>query len=65
MAWTNTLNERPLLQSKALAGYAETKSGRTVVFAFFVKLVHLRGLGDRDRIGRVLGTLGEKLHEKL
>ena len=65
LAWTNTLNDRTLLQSKALAGYAETKSGRTVVFAFFVNLVHLREPGDRDRIGRVLGTLCEKLHETL
>ncbi|MBN8626893.1 MAG: D-alanyl-D-alanine carboxypeptidase/D-alanyl-D-alanine-endopeptidase [Planctomycetes bacterium] len=65
LAWSNTLNERPLLQSKALAGYAETRSGRTVVFAFFVNLVHLREPGDRDRIGRVLGTLCEKLHETL
>ncbi|MCE9604279.1 MAG: D-alanyl-D-alanine carboxypeptidase/D-alanyl-D-alanine-endopeptidase [Planctomycetia bacterium] len=65
LSWSNLLNDRPLLQSKALAGYAETKSGRTVVFAFFVNLVHIKESADRERIGRVLGTLCEKLHGAL
>lgn len=65
LSWSNLLNDRPLLQSKALAGYAETKSGRTVVFAAFVNLVHLKESADRERIGRVLGTLCEKLYGAL
>jgi len=62
LLWTNHLDGRPLLQSKALAGYAETKGGKTVAFALFVNLVHLKDPGDRERIGRVLGTICEKLH---
>lgn len=65
LSWSNLLNDRPLLQSKALAGYAETKSGRQVIFAAFVNLVHLKEAGDRERIGRVLGTLCEKIHGAL
>ncbi len=62
LTWSNLLNERTILQSKALAGYAETESGRTVLFAAFVNLVHLKEPGDRDRMGRVLGSLAEALH---
>lgn len=65
LSWSNLLNDRPLLQSKALAGYAETKSGRTIIFAAFVNLVHLKEPAERERIGRVLGTLCEKLYGAL
>lgn len=65
LSWSNLLQGRSLLQSKALAGYAETKSGRTVAFAVFVNLVHLREPGDRDRIGRVLGSIAAALYEGL
>jgi len=65
LSWSNLLNDRPLLQSKALAGYAETKSGRTVIFAAFVNLVHLNEAADRERIGRVLGTICEKIYGAL
>jgi len=65
LVWGDLLNERPLLQSKALAGYAETTSGRKVVFAVFVNLVPLNEPGDRERIGRVLGTICEKIYGAL
>jgi D-alanyl-D-alanine carboxypeptidase/D-alanyl-D-alanine-endopeptidase (penicillin-binding protein 4) len=63
LLWTNHLDGRPLLQSKALAGYAETKGGKTVAFAMFVNLVRLEEPGDRERIGRVLGSICEKLFD--
>jgi D-alanyl-D-alanine carboxypeptidase/D-alanyl-D-alanine-endopeptidase (penicillin-binding protein 4) len=63
LLWTNHLDGKPLLQSKALAGYAQTKGGKTVAFAMFVNLVRLQDPGDRERIGRVLGTICEKLYD--
>ena len=62
LVWNNTLLGKSLLQSKALAGYVDAADGRTVVFACFVNLVALQQSSDRDRIGRVLGSIAEKLH---
>jgi D-alanyl-D-alanine carboxypeptidase/D-alanyl-D-alanine-endopeptidase (penicillin-binding protein 4) len=62
LVWTNVLLSKSLLQSKALAGYVDAADGRTIVFACFVNLVQLQQSGDRDRIGRVLGSIAEKLH---
>lgn len=62
LVWGDLLNHRTLLQSKALAGYVETADGRTIVFACFVNLAPLTTAGDRERIGRVLGTIAEKLY---
>lgn len=62
LVWGDLLNHRTLLQSKALAGYVETADGRTIVFACFVNLAPLTTASDRERIGRVLGTIAEKLY---
>lgn len=62
LLWPDLLNHRQLLQSKALAGYIDAADGRTIVFACFVNLAPLRQSSDRDRIGRVLGTIAEKLY---
>ncbi len=62
LVWTNVLLSKSLLQSKALAGYVDASEGRTIIFACFVNLVPLQQSGDRDRIGRVLGSIAEKLH---
>jgi D-alanyl-D-alanine carboxypeptidase/D-alanyl-D-alanine-endopeptidase (penicillin-binding protein 4) len=56
---SNLMNRSALLTSKALAGYAETKSGRKLVFAMFVNNVPLRQARDRDRVAAVLGKLCE------
>jgi D-alanyl-D-alanine carboxypeptidase/D-alanyl-D-alanine-endopeptidase (penicillin-binding protein 4) len=61
---SNTLTDKAVLTSKALAGYMETASGRPLVFAFFVNNVALDA-GGRDvsdateAAGRLLGTLCE------
>lgn len=62
LVWGNLLQGRSLLQAKGLAGYVDAADGRTIVFAAFVNLVHLQHSADRDRIGRVLGTIAEKLY---
>jgi D-alanyl-D-alanine carboxypeptidase/D-alanyl-D-alanine-endopeptidase (penicillin-binding protein 4) len=62
LVWGNLLQGRSLLQAKGLAGYIDAADGRTIVFAAFVNLVHLQNSADRDKIGRVLGTIAEKLY---
>lgn len=62
LVWGNLLQGRSLLQAKGLAGYIDDADGRTIVFAAFVNLVHLQHSADRDRIGRVLGSIAEKLY---
>jgi D-alanyl-D-alanine carboxypeptidase/D-alanyl-D-alanine-endopeptidase (penicillin-binding protein 4) len=62
LVWGDLLNHRTLLQSKALAGYVDAPDGRKLAFACFVNLAPLRTSSDRERIGRVLGTVAEKLH---
>jgi D-alanyl-D-alanine carboxypeptidase/D-alanyl-D-alanine-endopeptidase (penicillin-binding protein 4) len=65
----NGLDGRTILTSKALAGYLETSSGRSLVFAFFVNNVPLeaptpeRSISDAtSAAGRVLGKLCEVLY---
>lgn len=58
---SNLMNRSALLTSKALAGYADTKSGRKLAFAFYVNNVHLRQANDRDRVAQALGKLCEVL----
>lgn len=65
LSWGNRLDGAGLLQSKALAGYADCRSGRTAVFAIFVNLVHLTGGRDTAAVGRTLGELGEVIVERL
>lgn len=62
LVWGDLLNHRTLLQSKALAGYVDAKDGRRIAFACFINLAPLRSSSDRDRVGRVLGTVAEKLY---
>jgi D-alanyl-D-alanine carboxypeptidase/D-alanyl-D-alanine-endopeptidase (penicillin-binding protein 4) len=61
--WHNTLNDRMLLTSKALAGYMTTSHDRKLAFAIFVNNVPLAGDVDAKSIGRDLGKLCEVLHE--
>ena len=60
----NGLNDKPILTSKALAGYMETSSGRPLIFAFFVNEVPLDVTNGKvseatTAAGRMLGKLCE------
>lgn len=57
--WNNSLLNRKILTSKALAGYLTAASGRELVFALFVNYVHLDEPEDRIRVGRTLGEICE------
>jgi D-alanyl-D-alanine carboxypeptidase/D-alanyl-D-alanine-endopeptidase (penicillin-binding protein 4) len=64
----NELNGRAVLTSKALAGYLETESGRSLVFAFFLNDVSLDAdagnVRDATQIaGQLLGKLCEVFYE--
>ena len=62
----NGLDGRSVMTSKALAGYMETASGRSLVFAFFLNDVPLQG-GDvteaTTAAGKVLGNLCEVFYD--
>src|SRR5262249_61884534 len=65
----NDLDGTTVLTSKALAGYLETASGRSLIFAAFVNNVPLdapkpnRSISDATaQAGRVLGKLCEALY---
>jgi serine-type D-Ala-D-Ala carboxypeptidase/endopeptidase (penicillin-binding protein 4) len=60
----NALDGRPILVSKALAGYLETASGRKLTFAFFVNNIPIDAIGGSipeaaASAGRRLGRLCE------
>jgi serine-type D-Ala-D-Ala carboxypeptidase/endopeptidase (penicillin-binding protein 4) len=60
----NALDGRPVLVSKALAGYLETASGRKLTFAFFVNNIPIDAIGGpipeaASAAGRRLGKLCE------
>jgi D-alanyl-D-alanine carboxypeptidase/D-alanyl-D-alanine-endopeptidase (penicillin-binding protein 4) len=62
--WLNGLTGRPVLTSKALAGYLDTASGRSLAFAFFVNNVPLdvdteAATEATAQAGRLLGKLCE------
>lgn len=59
--WDNVLNDRTLLTSKALAGYATTAKDRHLAFALFVNNVHLQNGGETGKVGKTLGRLCEIL----
>ena len=59
--WDNVLNDRTLLTSKALAGYATTAKDRQLAFALFVNNVHLQNGSETGKIGKTLGRLCEIL----
>ena len=68
---TNSLTGRPILTSKALAGYMETATGRDLTFCFFVNDVPLDGDEDGPdaeavtpaAAGRLLGRLCEAFYD--
>jgi D-alanyl-D-alanine carboxypeptidase/D-alanyl-D-alanine-endopeptidase (penicillin-binding protein 4) len=57
--WKNVMNDRFLLNSKALAGYVQSSQGRKLAFAFFVNNTHFQKATDTSREGKVLGKLAE------
>jgi len=62
LTWSNVMNGGQVLNSKALAGYGATAEGKPFVFAAFVNQTMISKPEDRDRIGRVLGTICETIH---
>jgi serine-type D-Ala-D-Ala carboxypeptidase/endopeptidase (penicillin-binding protein 4) len=63
LIWTDTMNGRSLLRSKALAGVMKTKCKRELIFALFVNDVILPAGIEASREGKVLGEICEKLYE--
>lgn len=59
----DTLNGRPFLKSKALAGVMTTKGGRELLFAVMVNDLPLPPGGAASRVGKVLGNLCEIVYE--
>lgn len=62
-AWIDTINGRPLLKSKALAGAMTTASGRELLFAVFVNDTPMEPGETADRVGKVLGRLCEIVYD--
>lgn len=58
-AWIDTLNGRPFLRSKTMAGAMITESGRELLFALFVNDVPLEPNTTADKVGKVLAHLCE------
>jgi D-alanyl-D-alanine carboxypeptidase/D-alanyl-D-alanine-endopeptidase (penicillin-binding protein 4) len=62
LIWTDAMNGRSLLRSKALAGVTTTKAGTELTFAIFVNDVPLPpGVGS-SREGKVLGKIAEAIY---
>ncbi|MFO0852305.1 MAG: D-alanyl-D-alanine carboxypeptidase/D-alanyl-D-alanine-endopeptidase [Gemmataceae bacterium] len=61
--WSDLMNNRSLLTSKALAGVVTTKSGRELAFGFYVNGVPLPAGVPTSREGKVLGKLAEIVYE--
>lgn len=61
--WDNTMNNRILLTSKALAGTMTTASNRNLAIALFVNNVHLEKAADTARVGKTLGRLCEVIYK--
>jgi D-alanyl-D-alanine carboxypeptidase/D-alanyl-D-alanine-endopeptidase (penicillin-binding protein 4) len=59
----NTMNNRILLTSKALAGTMTTASNRNLAIALFVNNVHLEKSADTARVGKTLGRLCEVIYK--
>jgi D-alanyl-D-alanine carboxypeptidase/D-alanyl-D-alanine-endopeptidase (penicillin-binding protein 4) len=62
--WSDLLNDRSLLTSKALAGVMTTARGRRLMFAMFVNNVPLPRGVTPSREGRVLGQLCEVIYQQ-
>ncbi len=61
LVWTDVMNDRQLLTSKALAGTLRTAQGRTLIVAMFVNNVPLPRGVNSTREGKALGKLCELL----
>jgi D-alanyl-D-alanine carboxypeptidase/D-alanyl-D-alanine-endopeptidase (penicillin-binding protein 4) len=61
--WDNTMNNRIVLTSKALAGTMTTASNRNLAIALFVNNVHLEKSADTARVGKTLGRLCEVIYK--
>jgi D-alanyl-D-alanine carboxypeptidase/D-alanyl-D-alanine-endopeptidase (penicillin-binding protein 4) len=59
----NTMNNRILLTSKALAGTLTTASNRNLAIALFVNDVHLEKSAGTARVGKTLGRLCEVIYK--
>jgi D-alanyl-D-alanine carboxypeptidase/D-alanyl-D-alanine-endopeptidase (penicillin-binding protein 4) len=57
--WQDSLNDRKILTSKALAGYITARSGRELVFALFVNRVPMKSADDRQKVAKTLGKITE------
>ena len=57
--WQDTLNDRRILTSKALAGYLKSAKDRNLVFALYVNYVHLTTTEERQKVGKMLGKICE------
>jgi D-alanyl-D-alanine carboxypeptidase/D-alanyl-D-alanine-endopeptidase (penicillin-binding protein 4) len=60
----NTMNNRILLTSKALAGTMTTASNRSLAIALFVNNVHLEKSADTAHVGKTLGRLCEVIYTR-
>ena len=63
LIWYDTVNERFLLKSKALAGTMTTKAGTELFMCIIVNNVPLPQFVSSSREGKVLGHLCELLYE--
>jgi D-alanyl-D-alanine carboxypeptidase/D-alanyl-D-alanine-endopeptidase (penicillin-binding protein 4) len=64
LIWYDSVNERYLLKSKAVAGTMATKSGTALHFCIIVNNVPLPEGVSASREGKVLGKLCEIIYEK-
>lgn len=64
-AWFDTLNGRPLLKSKTLAGGMTTAGGREVLFALFVNDIPLEPGESTSRLVKTLGRVCEVLYQEV
>jgi D-alanyl-D-alanine carboxypeptidase/D-alanyl-D-alanine-endopeptidase (penicillin-binding protein 4) len=62
LIWSDVMNGRSLLRSKALAGVTTTKAGTDLTFAFFVNDVPLPAGVGSSREGKTLGKLAETVY---
>jgi D-alanyl-D-alanine carboxypeptidase/D-alanyl-D-alanine-endopeptidase (penicillin-binding protein 4) len=65
LVYTDEMNGRSFLRSKALAGAVTTKSGRELLFAMFVNDVPLPTGVNTSREGKILGKLCEIIHKEV
>jgi len=63
LGWSDLMNDRSLVRSKALAGYMTTAKNRELTFAFFVNDVPLPKGEQSAAQGKVLGKICEIVHD--